>query len=203
MAGEPEIAGKDRSRPRAADRLSKTAKRLFYQRGIRAVGVEEIVAQAGVTKPSLYRSFASKDDLIARCLQERFDRTMAWWDALEAQLPDDPLAQLQTLVGAVAEEANAPLYRGCAVTNAAVEFPDACHPAHRIAQQYKNAVHGRLLRLVRRLPIDEPELLTNGLILLVEGARSSRHTSGTLGPSASMMPVATMLLDHFLSRHAD
>ncbi|HVI92222.1 MAG TPA: helix-turn-helix domain-containing protein, partial [Dongiaceae bacterium] len=53
---------------KAADRIRRTARDLFYQQGIRAVGVDEIVTQAGVTKPSLYRSFASKDELAAAYL---------------------------------------------------------------------------------------------------------------------------------------
>ncbi len=53
----------------AAQRVFEAARDLFYQRGIRAVGVEEIVCEAGVTKPSLYRNFASKDDLVVACLE--------------------------------------------------------------------------------------------------------------------------------------
>src|SRR5512146_803779 len=56
--------------PRAADRIRKTARELFYREGIRAVGVDEIVARAGVTKPSLYRTYRSKDELTVAVLQE-------------------------------------------------------------------------------------------------------------------------------------
>jgi AcrR family transcriptional regulator len=202
VTGEPTIAGDAGRRPRAADRVSRTARKLFYERGIRAVGVEEIVARAGVTKPSLYRSFASKDDLVATCLQARFDHMMAWWDALERHLPDDPIGQTRTIIATVAEQTSAPVYRGCAVTNAAVEFPEADHPARRIALQYKIAMRGRLLRLIERLPVGTPDLLTDGLILLFEGARASRHTSGARGPAASVQLVANALLDSFLETSA-
>ncbi len=196
MQGEQKIA---RVRPRAADRVSRTARRLFYERGIRAVGVEEIVAEAGVTKPSLYRSFSSKDALVASCLQDRFNRIMGWWDDLEARLPNDPLSQLQTLIAEVADEAASPFYRGCAVTNAAVEFPESGHPARKIAETYKQAMRVRLLALVERLPVDQPALLADGLILLFEGARAARHTSGAQGPAASMRTVANALLAASLS----
>ena len=56
--------------PRAADRIRQTARDLFYREGIRAVGVDEIVTRAGVTKPSLYRSFPSKDELAAAYLRD-------------------------------------------------------------------------------------------------------------------------------------
>jgi AcrR family transcriptional regulator len=196
--GEPRIARGIERKPRAADRVSRTARKLFYERGIRAVGVEEIVAEAGVTKPSLYRNFASKDELVTTCLQARFDQVMAWWDALEDRLSEDPLGQVRAIIATVVEQTGKPISRGCGITNAAVEFPEANHPTHRIAQQYKIAMRGRLLRLVERLPIERPALLTDGLILLFEGARASRHTSGAHGPAASMQQVADALLDSFL-----
>jgi AcrR family transcriptional regulator len=55
--------------PRAADRILDVARDLFYREGIRAIGVDEIVRRAGVTKPSLYRSFSSKDELAASYLK--------------------------------------------------------------------------------------------------------------------------------------
>ncbi len=198
MAGEHNSPPAGAARRCAADRVSRTARRLFYERGIRAVGVEEIVTEAGVTKPSLYRSFSSKDALVVDCLQTRFDRIMEWWDDLDARFPDDPLGQLRTLIAEIADEALSPFYRGCAVTNAAVEFPEPDHPARLIAETYKRVMRVRLIALVQRLPVDRPCLLADGLILLFEGARAARHTSGTHGPAASMRAVADTLLDAFL-----
>jgi AcrR family transcriptional regulator len=204
MQREQKIAGNcslsKTSSPRLcmADRLSHTARRLFYRRGIRAVGVEEIAAEAGVTKPSLYRSFSSKDALVVSCLQDRFDRIMAWWDDLEDRLPGDSLAQLRTLIAEVADETSSPFHRGCVVTNAAVEFPEPGHPARLIAESYKRVMRERLLTLIQRLPVDQPALLTDGLALLFEGARATRHTSGNEGPAASMKATADALLGAFL-----
>ncbi len=167
------------------------------------MGVEEIVSEAGVTKPSLYRSFSSKDALVASCLQDRFNRIMAWWDDLETRLPNAPLSQLRTLIAEVADEASSPFYRGCVVTNAAVEFPEPGHPARMIAERYKEAMRARLLALVERLPIERPALLADGLILLFEGARAARHTSGAHGPAASMRTVADALLTASLPATSD
>src|SRR5271156_4638665 len=76
----------------AAVRIREAARDLFYRQGIRAVGVDEIVAQAGVTKPSLYRSFASKDELATACLRDRSDDYLRRFDAALAEFPDDPRA---------------------------------------------------------------------------------------------------------------
>ncbi len=157
------------------------------------------MAEAGVTKPSLYRNFSSKDALVVNCLQIRFDQIMAWWDDLDRRIPDDPLDRLRTLVNEVAEESRAPHHRGCVITNAAVEFPEPGHPARLIAESYKRTIRARLVALVEQIPVSNPALLADGLILLFEGARACRHTSGVQGPSASMETVANALLDAFLA----
>src|SRR5438128_10844510 len=107
---------------RAADRIMGVARKLFYKEGIRAVGVDEIVRQAGVTKPSLYRSFASKDELAAAYLRE-YDK--AFWqrfDAAVAAHPGEPHKQIIEFLDGVAHRAVKPAYRGCGMTNAAVEY---------------------------------------------------------------------------------
>lgn len=197
MAETIEPAGA--KRPRAGDRVSETADRLFYSRGIRAVGVEEIVAEAGVTKPSLYRRFGSKDELVTTCLQGRFDKIMADIDALEAAHPDDPLALVRALIGYIARELADDAFRGCPITNAAVEFPEEDHPTRLLALTLKQRKRARLLGIVSRLPTDRPEALTDSLILLMEGARAIRHTSCSAGPACALVAAADAVLAGFLS----
>src|SRR5579862_4776809 len=80
---------------RAAERIRESARDLFYRQGIRAVGVEEIVTRAGVTKPSLYRSFLSKDALAADYLRHMGEEGLARFDATIAANPSDPRGQLR------------------------------------------------------------------------------------------------------------
>ena len=87
---DPDRAQKAGPLPRAADRIRSSAQDLFYHQGIRAVGVDAIVAEAGVTKPSLYRSFGSKDDLVVAYLR---DYETEFWRRFEAAVeahPGDP-----------------------------------------------------------------------------------------------------------------
>src|ERR1700685_3146817 len=112
----------------AAQRIRETARDLFYRQGIRAVGVDEIVARAGVTKPSLYRSFASKDELAAAYLR---DYDVEFWERLEHTIAGHagaPRAQLHAVFERLARRAVEPDYRGCGLTNAAVEYPEPNHP---------------------------------------------------------------------------
>src|SRR5687768_9550488 len=96
--------GSAEPRKNAATRIFETARDLFYQRGIRAVGVDEIVCQAGVTKPSLYRSFESKDELVAACLESFAAEGKAELQMTLAKAGEDPLAQLRALVGHYADK---------------------------------------------------------------------------------------------------
>src|SRR5271169_3712709 len=91
----PLPAGAERKRPRAAERIRESARDLFYRQGIRAVGVDEIVNHAGVTKPSLYRSFPSKDELAADYLRHMGEDGLSRFDATIAADPADPRGQLR------------------------------------------------------------------------------------------------------------
>lgn len=189
----------DAPRRSAADRLCDTAMSLFYQRGIRAVGVDEIVNETGVTKPTLYRSYASKDDLIVVCLQKKIADNDERWAAVAARHPDDPEAELRAHIADFADEIASPDYRGCAATNAAVEFPDPGHPARLITDDCKASMLKCIGDLTRKLPVEDPDGLADGLMLLIEGASSSRHTSGSQGPSATLVRTANMLLNAHLA----
>ena len=119
---------------RAADRIRASASELFYREGIRAVGVDEVVERAGVTKPSLYRSFASKDDLAAAYLRD-YDRASGKISNAPAARPygnarDHVLAYISQL----ASRAVAKGYRGCGLSNAAVEYPSRDNPARQVAE---------------------------------------------------------------------
>src|ERR1700754_2077829 len=88
---------------RAADRILSAARDLFYRLGIRAVGVDEIVTRAGATKPSLYRSFGSKDDLTQRYLEEVEARFWRFFDAAVASHPGDPRAQILSFLSGLSQ----------------------------------------------------------------------------------------------------
>ncbi len=103
--------------PRAAERIFETARELFYREGIRAVGVDEIVTKAGVTKPSLYRGFKSKDDLVAAVLREVEVGFWDRFDAAEAAFPNDPKAQMIAFFEGLAARSGGADYRGCALSN--------------------------------------------------------------------------------------
>lgn len=179
---------------RAADRIRATAGELFYSRGIRAVGVDEIVERAGATKPSLYRSFASKDELAAAYLTDYDARFWARFDAAAAGHPGDARAQVLAVLRGLSERASQDGYRGCGLTNAAVEYPEPDHPARLVALQNKRALRARLRAMAKEMGAADPDRLGDGLLLLMEGAYASGQMFGAGGPAGATADAAEALI---------
>lgn len=180
----------------AGDRVFEVAADLFYQQSIRAVGVDTIVKRAGVAKISLYRNFASKDDLIVAYLENRNADYWRGIDRLLALKRTDPRAQLRALIGHIAGRATMPGYRGCPFINYASEFPDAAHPGHRIVDQNKREMRRRLLDLTKAIGARRPAQLADALFLLIEGAYASSQTlGGRNGPAANLLWAADTLIE--------
>jgi AcrR family transcriptional regulator len=185
----------------ARDRIRATAAKLFYRQGIRAVGVDELVRRASATKPSLYRSFESKDELAAAYLR---DFAAAFWHRFDAAVEahrGSPRAQLRELFRRSTERMRHPRYRGCGLTNAAVEYPQAGHPARQVAQDTKREVRRRLTSMVTAMGAAEPKLLADGLTMLLEGAYVSRQLFGSNGPAQSLARLADRMIDRWPRRH--
>lgn len=180
--------------PRAADRIRATVRELFYRRGIRAVGIDEIVTRAGVTKPSLYRNFASKDELAADYMRQYEAEFWARFDADMARQPGDPRAQLMNFLTRIGERAQNGEYRGCGMTNAVVEYPDRDNPARLVAVNNKQELRRRLTELARAMGANDPEALGDGLLLLIEGTFVTGQLFGEGGPSRSLAVVADQLI---------
>ena len=179
---------------RAADRIRETARDLFYRQGIRAVGVDQIVTEAGVTKPSLYRAFGSKDELTAAYLRDYsrdfFDR----FQRVIADHPCDPKAQIRAWIGNLQTRAVQPGYRGCGVTNAVVEHPDPAHPARAAAFENKHHLRAVLTEMAKAMGARDPEVLGDGLLLLMEGAYATGQLFGPEGPARHVLAAADALI---------
>jgi AcrR family transcriptional regulator len=185
---------------KAGDRIRESAKKLFYRQGIRAVGVDEIVKCARATKPSLYRSFPSKDELAAAYLR---DWDSAFWQRFEAAVTahaDDPRAQLRLFLARLTRRMRRAGYRGCALTNAAIEYPEAGHPARRVAVANKRKLRRRLTQMAAAMGAKQPRLLADGLALLLEGAFASSQLFRGDGPARVVAKVADQLIEASLRR---
>ncbi len=176
------------------ERILAAASDLFYRHGIRAVGVESIADAAGTNKMTLYRHFASKDELVAEYLRRSATQADACWAELERDHPGDPLAQLRAWFQEMADHVASADLRGCPLANAAVELPEKGHPARAVIEECKNAVLARVVALSRTAGLSEPELLAEELSLLLEGARVTAQSVGSNGLGARLVRMGEAMI---------
>jgi AcrR family transcriptional regulator len=175
------------------------AHELFYWHGIRATGIDAVAAEAGVAPTTLYRLFASKDDLIAAYV-ERADRLYREW-MTEATAPavGAPRERILALFDALDEQVQPQHCRGCPFLMALAEFPDPQLPAHAHAVATKAWVRRRLRELTDALaevtPLSDPEALADQLAVVMEGVYASAQALGAAGPARRGRAIAEALID--------
>jgi len=182
------------AQPPPRERILQAARELFYRDGIRAVGVEAVASAAGTNKMTLYRHFASKDELVAAYLSQLAEEGEALWETARGEHPGDAEAQLRYLLRRVSQFADECSGRGCALANAAVELAGHGHPARRVVEAHKRRQRERLVSLCREAGFAKPQRLADELFLLVEGARVSLQSVGREGPGSRLYALAEGLL---------
>ena len=186
------------TKPRVKDRIFDTACDLFYKHGIRDVGVDMIATEAGTNKMSFYRSFASKDELVAEYLEQKGRDFWVWWDAIVAAHPNDPRGQIQGLFDAYVTSTCFEDSRGCAFANAAVEIADEEHPGRQVAIKQKAEMRQRFRDLAAAVGACKPDELGDALMLLMEGGYLTRRTFGRDdGPLRTAALTARVLLNAY------
>ncbi len=156
-----------------AEKVLATASRLFYANGVRAVGMEWIVAESGVAKTSVYRHFHTKDALVAAFLEHEDREFWRQWDGIVAAAPNNPKAELMSLLDWIGKRVSRAGYRGCPQINVAAEFADPEHPARKIRRQHKAEMFKRLRDIVGRIGVTRPDDTAVQLALLIDGAFTS------------------------------
>jgi AcrR family transcriptional regulator len=164
--------------PPPRERIIAAAAELFHKQGIRGVGVEAIAEAAGTNKMTLYRHFASKDELIAEWARGIVEQKEAEWEELSAKHPGDPTGQLVEWSRRVAAKLAALERRGSMLANALAELPDKDHPARRVIQAHKLREHKRIQQLCQEAGFQDPDLAANLFFLLLEGAFSCVQCTG-------------------------
>jgi AcrR family transcriptional regulator len=162
--------GRSRATSDARQRLLETADRLFYRDGIRAVGIDRIIAEAGVAKMSLYKHFPSKDDLILAVLQHREDSVLAFFRSAMERHAKKAKTPLRAFFAALKDFFEAPGFRGCPFQNAAVELADPDHPATAFVRGHKQRFGEFLRGLVEGAFGKAAAQAAPAVSLLVEGA---------------------------------
>jgi AcrR family transcriptional regulator len=185
-----------RSRPSAArDRILQTADRLFYEEGIRFVGVQRLVQESGVTRVTFYRHFPSKDDLVAGYLQARADRARRRIREVIDGNPGDPRAALRELGRIFTSETFAAEYRGCPFVNASAEFAEPGHPARVAAAGQRAWIADVTERLLREMGHPDPAVTARQLVMLQTGAIFGVAIDGTPGLDEIFLAAWDLIID--------
>ena len=155
----------------ARDRILDTAYDLFSQHGVRAVGVDRIVAESGVAKMSLYRHFPSKDDLVLTFLQERERRWTNEWLRAEAERRGATAAErMLAIFDVFGEWFVIDDFEGCSFINVLLEFDDRDHRVHQASVEHLRNIRSFLRELATEAGAADPEALAHQWHILMKGS---------------------------------
>ncbi len=157
------------------DQLVQTALTLFTKQGYRATGIDNILAESGIAKMTLYNHFKSKDELIIAVLNKRDDDFLGWLNAaIERLLPqqncDPRLHKLMALFDAIDEWFNSDAFYGCNFINACIEFKREDDPIHVTATAHKKLMLQILQSYLSELELADPATVAKQIHMLIEGS---------------------------------
>jgi len=168
------------------ERILETTDRLFYEQGIRAVGVDTVAAEAGISKRTLYNYFPSKDALITAYLSRRF-KPVPLTDA-------PPVQQILGNFDRLERSFSSGRFRGCPFVNAVAELKEPDHAANTIAVAFKDERRAWFRALLLRLGVAAPDSLAMQLMLLVDGAIAAAVVRGDPKVAHAAREAAATLL---------
>jgi AcrR family transcriptional regulator len=151
------------------DRLLETAAALFYREGINGVGVDRVLAEAGVTRATMYRHFAGKEALVVAYL-EREDANLRDLFARAGASGASPQQLVDLVIEGIAEDVTRFHTRGCPFINAAAEFPDPDSEVRQVVRRHRDWFRATLAEVVRGAGIADPEDKAAALVLLRDAA---------------------------------
>ncbi len=154
----------------ARRRIVETAERLFYAEGVRAVGIDRIIAEADVAKMTLYNHFSSKDDLILAVLQYREEKVNEMFAQSIERHEKKGMDRLEAFFAALKDWFRSTGFRGCSFINASVELADPGHPASQFSAAHKEGFHNMLKEIITQSRGPKAASAAPAIALLVEGA---------------------------------
>jgi AcrR family transcriptional regulator len=159
-------------------RLVDAALQRFYRDGFRNVGIDQVLADVGISKTAFYKHFESKDDLMLAVLEMKNCWLQDLLREVTGQREDSsPADKLRRLFDVVDQIIASDDYHGCLFVKVAMEFPLPHEPAHRAAAAHKRAIEAIVCELAAQAGADDPEALAQELCLIMEGAYITRQVT--------------------------
>jgi AcrR family transcriptional regulator len=176
-------------------RILDAASELFYQHGIRATGINTIIAHSGVAKATFFRHFPAKHDLVVAWLEEPSSR---WFDRIRTDLEarnEAPASRLLSFFDRLGEWFGQDEFRGCAFQNAAAETPEAAHPVRQATQDYAAEIQDYLRRTADEAGLSDPVGVAEQLHLLAQGAIATAVVTRSARPAKLARAAAERILN--------
>jgi AcrR family transcriptional regulator len=181
------LAASRRTSAQTHDHILRVAGELFYREGIRATGIDRVVSQAEVAPTTLYRLFASKDELVAAYVEGCSTNYRTRLTSVSSPSAGTPRERILAVFDAFTDEVLSETCRGCPFLMVLAEFPDPQNVAHSNAVAHKSWLrylfHGLVDELAREANIADPPALAEQLALVAEGIYGSVQSLGATGPA--------------------
>ncbi|HEY8590672.1 MAG TPA: TetR/AcrR family transcriptional regulator [Naasia sp.] len=181
-------------RPSAAGlKLLQVADTLFYSDGIHTVGIDRIIAEAGVTKATFYKQYGSKDTLILEYIAAR-DAQVRTSMAELAKREGEPAATLRALIQAIIADTGRSDFRGCPFLNAAAEFSDPEHPVRRAIVAHRDWFTGFLENLLADAGHPAPGAAADEFYVLRDGAMAGGYAGDPIAATSALTRASERIL---------
>ena len=180
----------------ARDRILDTSYELFSRRGVRAVGIDELIEHAGVAKATLYRHFPSKDDLVVAFLQRREQRwTRDWVEAEATRRASDPEGQLLAIFDAFDEWFRRKDFEACSFINVLLELGPR-HPAGHACVQHLETIRSIVRRLAEEAGLRDPAAFAHSWHILMKGSIIAAAEGDVEAAQRARAMAARLIDDH-------
>lgn len=180
----------DPARTRAT--IVEAATAVLYERGLDGIGVAELCTRIGVSKETLYRHFGTKEGLVEVMLRQRSERVTQWLTAAVEAAGDDPRDQLAAVFDALQLWYDDPVFRGCAMLNAAAQHH--IEPVRTITARHLDGYLELLTGIAEGAGAANPPVLGRQLLMLVEGATVVAAHHDSVGAGEHARQAALILL---------
>ncbi|MEV5432590.1 TetR family transcriptional regulator [Streptomyces sp. NPDC052701] len=156
----------------ARERLLNTATRIFYAEGIHSVGIDRITAEAKVTRATLYRHFAGKEDLVLAYL-DRADQGIRGQVAAAEASSASPADKVRAVARSITDGILSSGFRGCAFLNAVAEYPDPAHPVHQAVLAHREWFLNTVTDLLAQTGYAPADPAARHFVMLRDGAMAA------------------------------
>lgn len=177
------------------EQILKTASQLFYQKGIQKVGINEIIAASGVAKRTLYRHFASKDELIEEVMKHRAKEWLYWFETAIQSRGNTAKEKLLATFDVLREWYASPDFRGCPFINAVLEIADVSHPAHDVSVGVRESIRIQIEQLAEQAGVRDASSFSQQYLLLIGGASLMATIEGFSGGANHAQQALSTLID--------